>query len=55
MGNEKIGVVGLGYVGLPLAVALAARHSVVGFDISAERIASLTTAMTSLMKFRQSN
>jgi UDP-N-acetyl-D-galactosamine dehydrogenase len=42
MGNEKIAVVGLGYVGLPLAVALAARHSVVGFDISAERIASLT-------------
>jgi UDP-N-acetyl-D-galactosamine dehydrogenase len=42
MGNEKIAVVGLGYVGLPLAVALAARHSVVGFDVSAERIASLT-------------
>jgi UDP-N-acetyl-D-galactosamine dehydrogenase len=41
MGNEKIAVVGLGYVGLPLAVALAAKHPVVGFDISAERIASL--------------
>ncbi len=41
MANRKIAVVGLGYVGLPLAVALAAKHSVVGFDISAERVASL--------------
>jgi UDP-N-acetyl-D-galactosamine dehydrogenase len=41
MSNGKIAVVGLGYVGLPLAVALAAKHSVVGFDISSERVASL--------------
>ena len=41
MGEEKIAVVGLGYVGLPLAVALAAKHSVVGFDINADRVASL--------------
>jgi UDP-N-acetyl-D-galactosamine dehydrogenase len=41
MSNGKIAVVGLGYVGLPLAVALAAEHSVVGFDISSERVASL--------------
>jgi UDP-N-acetyl-D-glucosamine/UDP-N-acetyl-D-galactosamine dehydrogenase len=34
-------VVGLGYVGLPLAVALARKHDVVGFDISARRIATL--------------
>ena len=37
----KIGVIGLGYVGLPLAVALAAKYEVVGFDISRERIAEL--------------
>ncbi|HEY4070853.1 MAG TPA: nucleotide sugar dehydrogenase [Sphingomicrobium sp.] len=37
----KVAVVGLGYVGLPLAVALARKHDVVGFDISAERIAAL--------------
>lgn len=37
----RIGVIGLGYVGLPLAVALAARYEVVGFDIDAERIAEL--------------
>ena len=37
----KIAVIGLGYVGLPLAVAFAADHDVVGFDISAARISEL--------------
>ena len=37
----KIGVIGLGYVGLPLAVALAEHYAVVGFDIGAARIAEL--------------
>jgi UDP-N-acetyl-D-galactosamine dehydrogenase len=37
----KIAVVGLGYVGLPLAVALSRKYDVVGFDISAERVAAL--------------
>lgn len=38
----KIAVLGLGYVGLPLAVAFATEHEVVGFDISAARISELT-------------
>src|SRR6201996_2583432 len=37
----KIAVIGLGYVGLPLAVAFAAEHAVVGFDIKAQRISEL--------------
>ncbi|MEW5685031.1 MAG: nucleotide sugar dehydrogenase [Pseudomonadota bacterium] len=37
----RIAVIGLGYVGLPLAVAFAAEHEVVGFDVSAERVAEL--------------
>ena len=37
----KISVVGLGYVGLPLAIALAKYYSVVGFDKSTKRIAEL--------------
>ncbi|WP_337186979.1 nucleotide sugar dehydrogenase [Phenylobacterium sp.] len=37
----RIAVIGLGYVGLPLAVAFAAAHEVVGFDIGAERITEL--------------
>jgi UDP-N-acetyl-D-galactosamine dehydrogenase len=38
----RIAVIGLGYVGLPLAVAFAGQHDVVGFDVSATRVAELT-------------
>jgi len=41
MKHTKIVVVGLGYVGLPLAVALARQFPTTGFDISVERIAEL--------------
>ncbi len=41
MSNVKIGVIGLGYVGLPLAVAFAKKYTVVGFDINTSRIESL--------------
>ncbi|SHG02968.1 nucleotide sugar dehydrogenase [Pedobacter caeni] len=37
----KIGIVGLGYVGLPLAVAFAGKYKVFGFDSNVERIADL--------------
>jgi len=37
-GKEKISLVGLGYVGMPIAVAFAKKVSVVGFDISKEKI-----------------
>jgi len=39
--GARIGVVGLGYVGLPLAVAFGARHDTVGFDTDHARIQSL--------------
>ena len=39
--NIKIAVIGLGYVGLPLAVEFGKNHSVVGFDINAKRISAL--------------
>ena len=38
---ETIAVVGLGYVGLPLACAFGLWHRCIGFDISAERIEEL--------------
>jgi UDP-N-acetyl-D-galactosamine dehydrogenase len=37
----KIGVLGLGYVGLPLAVALSAAYDTLGFDINERRVAEL--------------
>jgi len=39
--NKKICLVGLGYVGLPLAVAFADKFQVIGFDISYDRIQEL--------------
>lgn len=36
--EKKIAVIGLGYVGLPIALELARKFSVIGFDISAERV-----------------
>lgn len=36
--NNKIAIIGLGYVGLPLAVAFAMKYKVLGFDINAERL-----------------
>ena len=37
----RIVVIGLGYVGLPLAVALAKQFEVIGFDIDEGRVAEL--------------
>lgn len=39
--NYKIGVIGLGYVGLPLAVEFGKKYLVVGFDINSQRIEEL--------------
>lgn len=41
MSECKIAVIGLGYVGLPLAVAFAEKYRVLGFDINEPRIAEL--------------
>jgi UDP-N-acetyl-D-galactosamine dehydrogenase len=38
---KKIAVIGLGYVGLPLARLFATKHSVTGFDINQSRVVSL--------------
>jgi UDP-N-acetyl-D-galactosamine dehydrogenase len=39
--NPTIAVIGLGYVGLPLAAAFAEKYNVIGFDINPERIKQL--------------
>ena len=41
MNNPKIALIGLGYVGLPLAAAFASKYNVVGFDINTKRVAEL--------------
>jgi UDP-N-acetyl-D-galactosamine dehydrogenase len=41
VGSPRITVIGLGYVGLPLAVALAGKFDTIGLDIDPQRIAEL--------------
>ncbi|MDD2219660.1 MAG: nucleotide sugar dehydrogenase [Desulfoplanes sp.] len=43
--NVPVAIVGLGYVGLPLAVAFAEHFDVIGFDINKERVAELATGV----------
>ncbi|MEY3683068.1 MAG: hypothetical protein RLZZ289_1603 [Bacteroidota bacterium] len=39
--NSKLAVIGLGYVGLPIALEFAKRISVIGFDINSSRVAQM--------------
>jgi UDP-N-acetyl-D-galactosamine dehydrogenase len=41
LNNKKISIIGLGYVGLPLAIAFAEKFEVVGYDINESRIQDL--------------
>lgn len=43
--NIKIAVIGLGYVGLPLAVEFGKKVNVIGFDINANRISALKSGI----------
>jgi len=43
--SPKIALVGLGYVGLPIAVAFGKKQLVVGFDISAEKVSELRSGI----------
>ena len=40
--DKKIAIIGLGYVGLPLAVEFGKKYSVIGFDINQKRISELS-------------
>ena len=48
--NAKIAIIGLGYVGLPLALAFGEKYQVVGFDINIERIANLKKGMDATLQ-----
>ena len=42
MDKMRIAIIGLGYVGLPLARLFATKYSVVGFDVKQERVSALS-------------
>ena len=48
--NKKIAIVGLGYVGLPLARLFATKYPVVGFDINQGRVLELNTGTDSTLE-----
>lgn len=48
--NCKIGIIGLGYVGLPLAVAFAEKYPLVGFDINENRVDELRCGVDSTLE-----
>lgn len=53
MNNEKIALIGLGYVGLPLAVEFGKVRSIVGFDINQNRINELISGKDGTLEITQ--
>ena len=47
MNKPKIAIIGLGYVGLPLAAAFASKYQIIGFDINENRIKELNKGFDS--------
>ena len=50
MKKNKIAIIGLGYVGLPLARLFATKYSVIGFDINTDRISELMSGIDSTLE-----
>ena len=48
--NIRIGVIGLGYVGLPLAVEFGRKYPTVGFDVKESRVAELESGSDSTLE-----
>jgi UDP-N-acetyl-D-galactosamine dehydrogenase len=55
MNQVKIGIVGLGYVGLPLAVEFAKKYFTVGFDIKTDRINNLSNYRDDTLEISSDN
>ena len=54
MKSLKIGVIGLGYVGLPLSVEIGKKYSTLGFDVNTTRIKELTSGIDRTLEVDQS-
>lgn len=48
--DKKIAIIGLGYVGLPLAVAFSEKYKVVGFDINSKRVNEINEGKDSTLE-----
>ena len=50
MRKDKIAIIGLGYVGLPLARLFATKYPVVGYDINKKRVSELMNGVDSTLE-----
>ena len=48
--NIQLAVIGLGYVGLPLAVEFAKKRDVIGFDINSKRVGELQNGEITMLR-----
>ncbi len=53
--NKKIAIIGLGYVGLPLAVEFAKKYKVIGFDINQNRVDALNAGHDATLEVSDKN
>ncbi len=51
--EKKIAVLGLGYVGLPLAVGLCSSYKTIGFDISLDRVSQLLKGIDKTLEVKE--
>ena len=51
--NLKIAIIGLGYVGLPLALEFSKKKNVIGFDINENRIGELKSGIDKNLEFNK--
>ena len=51
--KPKIAIIGLGYVGLPLARLFATKYSVIGFDINSDRVSELMSGLDSTLEVKK--
>ena len=53
--QNRIGIIGMGYVGLPLAVAFGRKEKVVGFDINKKRVNELVKGFDNTNEISKKN
>ena len=52
-GKEKLSLVGLGYVGMPIAVAFARKIKVIGFDLNERKIGLYKSGIDPTFSFKR--
>ena len=55
LADVNVAVIGLGYVGLPLAIELGAQYATSGFDVNESRIAELKAGRDSTLEIENAD